>query len=98
MLNFPHQVVLKASAEIDVTCKQDRMCQGFREFDSTGELTVKFDEVTLHLLIECNIEHVENKNILAPFKGESSLIIPTEAMPSLEYLPHNLNRFSSENI
>lgn len=91
-------MILKASAEIDVTCKQDRICQGFREFDSTGDLTIKFEEVTLHILLECDIVQVENKNILVPFNGETSLIINTDVMPSLVYLPFSSNRFSSKNF
>lgn len=77
---------------------EDRQCQGFREFDSTGELTIKFDEVTLHILLECDIDYVENKNILAPYKGETSLIIKTDVMPTFEYMPFSSNRFSSKNF
>lgn len=81
---------------IEVTCNPDRLCQGFREFDSAGDVTMNFEEIFVHSDIDCDIDIFENRKILTPYNVKSSLIIQPTVMPKMEYLPYSKNRFSSE--
>lgn len=83
------------SADIEVVCEEDGNCQGFREFDSQGELTFNFEELTIHTLLETTIEFVENKKILQPFKSTSSIRLE-DKLPAFEYRSYSKSVFASE--
>lgn len=82
-MNF--QAKLIGSLEIIVECDEDKICQGFREFYATGELTIPFDEILIHTLMDFDINQFEKRKYLAPKSAKSFLTVKNFEKPEITF-------------